>query len=153
MNDQLINKPMLEAVHLTKQYEDKLLALDDLNFEVRPGEIFAMLGGNGAGKTTAINIFLNLIEPTSGEAKINGIASHVDPLNAKKSVAFVSENVMLYGNFSACRNPPRPASAAASVSMRRSISSSPQRPKIMCIIKVLRTPGKIDSLCSLQYPL
>ena len=104
MNDQLINKPMLEAVHLTKQYEDKLLALDDLNFEVRPGEIFAMLGGNGAGKTTAINIFLNLIEPTSGEAKINGIASHVDPLNAKKSVAFVSENVMLYPEFTAIQN-------------------------------------------------
>ena len=58
--------PMLEAVNLTKKYEDGLLALDNINFKVHQGEIYAMLGGNGAGKTTTINIFLNLIEPTSG---------------------------------------------------------------------------------------
>lgn len=105
MNEETKNNfPMLEAVHLSKRYEDNVLALDDLNFAVHPGEVFAMLGGNGAGKTTAINIFLNLIEPTSGEAKINGIISHKDPLQAKKSVSFVSENVMLYPEFTALQN-------------------------------------------------
>ena len=97
-------QPRLEAVNLTKRYEDGLLALDHVSFSVLPGQVFAMLGGNGAGKTTAINIFLNLIEPTSGEARINGIVSHVEPLRAKAHVAFVSENVMLYPNFTALQN-------------------------------------------------
>jgi len=106
MNDDLSpnGRPRLEAVNLTKQYEDGVLALDHVSFAVRPGEIFAMLGGNGAGKTTTINLFLNFIEPTDGEARINDIPTHKDPLRAKEHVAFVSENVMLYENFTAIQN-------------------------------------------------
>ncbi len=104
-NRQAINtQPRLEAINLTKRYEDGLLALDHINFAVQPGQVFAMLGGNGAGKTTAINLFLNLIEPTAGEARINGIVTHADPLAAKAHVSFVSENVMLYPNFTAVQN-------------------------------------------------
>lgn len=98
------NFPMIEAIKLSKKYEDGLTALDSVSFEVYPGEIYAMLGGNGAGKTTAINIFLNLIEPSSGQAKINGIVAHELPLEAKKHVSFVSENVMLYPEFTAIQN-------------------------------------------------
>jgi len=98
------SKPMLEAINLQKKYEDGMLALDNINFQVIPGEIFSILGGNGAGKTTTINIFLNLLEPTSGEAKINGIITHQNPLEAKKYVSFVSENVMLYQEFTAVQN-------------------------------------------------
>ncbi len=94
----------LEAVGLTKRYEDGVLALDHISFRVAAGQIYAMLGGNGAGKTTTINLFLNLIDPTEGEARINGIVTHKEPLEAKKNVAFVSENVMLYGNFTALQN-------------------------------------------------
>lgn len=97
-------QPMLEAVNLTKRYEDGVLALDHVSFQVRAGEIFAMLGGNGAGKTTTINLFLNFIEPTEGEARINGIVTHLEPLKAKEQIAFVSENVMLYANFTAIQN-------------------------------------------------
>jgi len=95
---------MLQAIDLTKQYEDGLLALDHLNFEVKEGEIFCLLGANGAGKTTTINLFLNFIDPTEGQALINGIDSAKNPLEAKRYVSFVSENVMLYGNFSARQN-------------------------------------------------
>jgi len=104
MENETIDRPMLEAINLSKRYEDGVLALDHVSFEVKPGEIFAMLGGNGAGKTTAINIFLNFIEPTEGETKINGITTHLDPLKAKELIAFVSENVMLYENFTALQN-------------------------------------------------
>lgn len=94
----------LEADGLTKRYEDDLLALDDVSFTVAAGEIFAMLGGNGAGKTTTINLFLNLIEPTAGEARVDGIVCHHEPLQAKRHLAFVSENVMLYPSFTALQN-------------------------------------------------
>ncbi len=95
---------MLKAADLTKLYEDGLLALDHLNLEVAKGEIFCLLGANGAGKTTTINLFLNLIEPTEGRALINGIDVARYPLEAKKHVAYLSENVMLYENFSARQN-------------------------------------------------
>ncbi|MGZ7046125.1 MAG: ABC transporter ATP-binding protein [Candidatus Aminicenantales bacterium] len=95
---------MLEAIDLTKRYEDGQLALDGLTFRVEPGEIFCMFGANGAGKTTTINLFLNFIPPTSGTALIEGIDVAKDPLKAKRHVSFVSENVMLYGNFTAIQN-------------------------------------------------
>ncbi len=95
---------LLEADGLTKRYEDGVLALDHVSFSVRAGEIYAMLGANGAGKTTTINLFLNFIEPTEGEARIDGVITHREPLRAKQKVAFVSENVMLYPNFTALQN-------------------------------------------------
>src|SRR5512139_1713987 len=95
---------MLEAINLTKRYEDGQIALDHLNFTVAPGEIFCMFGANGAGKTTTINLFLNFIPPTEGTALIEGIDVVKDPLKAKRHVSFVSENVMLYGNFTAIQN-------------------------------------------------
>ena len=95
---------MLQAIDLTKRYEDGHLALDHVNFEVKSGEIFSLLGANGAGKTTTINLFLNFIDPSDGQALINGIDAAKEPLEAKKHVAYVSENVMLYGNFTARQN-------------------------------------------------
>ncbi|MCI0391352.1 MAG: ABC transporter ATP-binding protein [Acidobacteria bacterium] len=95
---------MIEAIELTKRYEDGLLALDRLNLKVLPGQIYCLLGANGAGKTTTINLFLNFIEPTSGIARINGIDVSAQPLLAKQNLAYVSENVMLYGNFTARQN-------------------------------------------------
>ncbi len=95
---------MLQAIDLTKRYEDGLLALDHLNLTVGEGEIFCLLGANGAGKTTSINLFLNFIEPTAGQALVNGIDVTKDPLEAKRHLSYVSENVMLYGNFTARQN-------------------------------------------------
>jgi ABC-2 type transport system ATP-binding protein len=99
-----MDRAMIQALNLTKRYEDGLLALDHVNFEINPGEVFCLLGANGAGKTTTINLFLDFIPPTEGEARINGINCHQNPLDAKKYVAYVSENVMLYGNFTARQN-------------------------------------------------
>jgi ABC-2 type transport system ATP-binding protein len=98
------NQPMLESENLTKIYEDGVVAVDNVSFKIFPGEIYSMLGGNGAGKTTTINIFLNLIDPSKGEARVDGIPTHRLPLEAKAKMAYVSENVMLYPGFSAIQN-------------------------------------------------
>ena len=95
---------MLAAIDLTKEYEDGLLALDHLNLEINEGEIFCLFGANGAGKTTAINLFLNFLDPTEGTALIEGVDVTKEPLKSKEFVSFVSENVMLYGNFTAYQN-------------------------------------------------
>jgi ABC-2 type transport system ATP-binding protein len=95
---------MIEAINLSKRYEDDVLALDALNLKVNPGEIYCLLGANGAGKTTTINLFLDFIEATSGQALVNGIDVAKKPLEAKKYVSYVAENVMLYGNFTARQN-------------------------------------------------
>jgi ABC-2 type transport system ATP-binding protein len=95
---------MLETKDLTKQYEDGLLALDHLNLKVEPGEIFCMFGANGAGKTTAINLILGFIPPTEGTAFVEGVDVVKEPLRSKEHISFVSENVMLYGNFTAYQN-------------------------------------------------
>ncbi len=63
----------LECSHLTKVYEGKQTALDDISFQVVTKGIFALIGRNGAGKTTLIRILSTELEPTSGFASINGI--------------------------------------------------------------------------------
>lgn len=95
---------MLEAKDLTKRYEDGVLALDHLNLTVSDGEVFCLLGANGAGKTTTINLFFDFIPASSGQALIDGIDVADKPLDAKRRASYVSENVMLYGNFTARQN-------------------------------------------------
>jgi len=95
---------MLEIKGLTKVYDNIVRAVNNLNLTVNPGEIFVMLGANGAGKTTTIDLILNFIEPTEGTILVNGIDVVKNPLEAKRYMAYVSENVMLYGNFTARQN-------------------------------------------------
>jgi len=95
---------MLKAIGLTKCYDDGVLALDGLNLEVRAGQCYALLGANGAGKTTAMNLFLGFLEPTSGQALVNDIDVAREPLAAKKHIGYLPENVMLYGNLTAIQN-------------------------------------------------
>jgi ABC-2 type transport system ATP-binding protein len=95
---------MIEAINLTKRYEDGQLALDGLSLKVAAGEVYCLLGANGAGKTTTINLFLDYVKKTSGKALINGIDTAEDPIEAKRFVSYIPENVMLYGSFTARQN-------------------------------------------------
>ena len=62
---------MLKVDGVTKYYGD-FKAVDNLSFEVKPGEIFGLLGVNGAGKTTTFRMIMGLLEPTSGNITLNG---------------------------------------------------------------------------------
>lgn len=94
---------MLEATNLSKNY-DGHPALDGLTLKIEPGEVFCLLGANGAGKTTTINLFLNFIAPTSGTASVNGLDVAKNPLETKKFLAYIPEQVMLYRNLSGLEN-------------------------------------------------
>ena len=94
---------MLEAIKLKKTY-GQFDALKGLDLTVNSGDIYCLLGANGAGKTTTINLFLNFIEPTAGTAKVCGIDVTEQPLETKKLLAYIPEQVMLYGNLNAIEN-------------------------------------------------
>ena len=94
---------MLEAINLTKHYNGSP-ALNGLSLLIQPGEVFCLLGANGAGKTTTINLFLNFVEPTSGTARIKGLDVTQHPLETKKYIAYIPEQVMLYRNLSGLEN-------------------------------------------------
>jgi len=94
---------MLQAINLTKKY-GKHEALSQLNLSVDKGEIFCLLGQNGAGKTTTINLFLGLIQPSEGEALVNGVAVNTNNNKTTKMIAYIPEVVQLYGNLSGLEN-------------------------------------------------
>ncbi len=94
---------VLEAINLKKKYGSQD-ALKGLNLKIEPGDIYCLLGANGAGKTTTINLFLNFVEPTSGTAKVNGVDVTEKPLETKRFLTYIPEQVMLYGNLTGLEN-------------------------------------------------
>jgi len=94
---------LLEATNLAKSY-GQTQALRGLNLTVDAGEVFCLLGANGAGKTTTIQLFLGFIEPSSGSAKIDGMEVSEHPLETKRLLAYIPENVMLYPALSGLEN-------------------------------------------------
>lgn len=94
---------MLEAINLSKNYNGQT-ALDQLNLRIAAGEIYCLLGANGAGKTTTINLFLNFVAPDGGQALIHGVDVAEKPLETKKYLAYIPEQVNLYKNLSGLEN-------------------------------------------------
>lgn len=90
---------MIKTEHLSKRYES-LVAVDDLSFEVRPGEVLGFLGPNGAGKTTTMRMLAGFITPTSGQASICGHDVEQDPIAAKSCVGYLPEGAPAYGEMS-----------------------------------------------------
>jgi ABC-2 type transport system ATP-binding protein len=87
---------MIKTERLSKRY-DTLTAVDDVSFEVQPGEVLGFLGPNGAGKTTTMRMLAGFISPTSGTASICGHDIETDTLAAKRSIGYLPEGAPLYG--------------------------------------------------------
>ena len=94
---------MLEATHLRKSY-GRLIAVDDVSFEVEPGQILGLLGPNGAGKTTTVSMIAGLVTRDRGEVRIDGrmLAGDSDPL--KRKIGLVPQDLALYDDLSARDN-------------------------------------------------
>ncbi len=86
---------MIQTEHLTKQF-GALTAVNDLNLTIAPGEFFAFLGPNAAGKTTTIKLLTGLLKPTSGRALIGGHDIQDDPIEARKLISYVPDLPFLY---------------------------------------------------------
>jgi ABC-2 type transport system ATP-binding protein len=85
----------VETTGLTMRYDGKA-ALEDLTLSVQRGEIFGLLGHNGAGKTTAVSILTTLLDPSAGRAAVNGHDTATDSLAVRRSIGYLPENVQFY---------------------------------------------------------
>ncbi len=98
-----MNENSIELVDLTKTY-GSLTAVDRLNLTIGKGEIFGLLGPNGAGKSTTILMMLGLTEPTSGTVRVQGIDPVSRPMEVKKVVGYLPEDVGFYKDLTGLEN-------------------------------------------------
>ena len=94
---------VLQALGLTV-WREGVPVLSDISFEVSAGEVFALLGGNGAGKSTTLLTFLGFLAPKAGEALVFGVPVQRDLAAVRSRVAYLPEAATLYGHLSAYEN-------------------------------------------------
>lgn len=87
---------MVKFENVTKVYGKSHKAVDDLNLELRDGEIFGFLGPNGAGKTTTIKMMLGVTPPTEGRISYGNLEIGKDSLEIKRQIGFVPDNPDIY---------------------------------------------------------
>ena len=85
----------IEVRHLTRRF-GQFVAVDDISFDVRRGEIFGFLGSNGAGKSTTIRMLCGLLAPTAGTAIVGGVDVTRDPEGVKRRIGYMSQRFSLY---------------------------------------------------------
>lgn len=83
---------MIVLKDIEKEYTKGVKVVNNLNLEIKDGEIFGILGPNGAGKTTTINMITGIIQPTKGEVKINNIDINKKPVEAKMQFGYVPDS-------------------------------------------------------------
>ncbi len=94
---------IIEVKNLTKKFED-LVAVNNISFDVKEGEIFAFLGPNGAGKTTTIKMLTTILHPTAGQIKLNGFDVLKEPAKVRQSFGIVFQDPSLDDELTAFEN-------------------------------------------------
>lgn len=96
---------MIEFDHVAFRYPDGHLVLDDVSFTIESGEVLALVGRSGSGKTTIIKLINRLLTPTSGEVRIDGLATTSwDPIKLRRRVGYVLQEVGLFPHMTIGRN-------------------------------------------------
>src|SRR5688572_6136351 len=93
----------IEVRHLSRRFGD-FVAVNDVSFEVRAGEIFGFLGSNGAGKSTTIRMLCGLLRPTSGTAVVGGVDVTAVPEGVKRRIGYMSQRFSLYEKLTVDQN-------------------------------------------------
>ncbi len=96
-------QPAVSVRGLTRQFRD-LRAVDALTFDVSPGELFGIVGPDGAGKTTSLRMLAGVLRPTAGDALIRGVSVARDPEGAKRHLAYMSQRFGLYTDLTVREN-------------------------------------------------
>ena len=96
-------KHIVEVQNLTKKFGD-FVAVDNISFNVKKGEIFGFLGANGAGKTTAMKMLTGLLSPTSGKAIVAGWDVEKNPEKVKLNIGYMSQKFSLYDDLKVKEN-------------------------------------------------
>jgi ABC-2 type transport system ATP-binding protein len=94
---------VIEAHRLTKRF-GSFTAANEISFSIQAGEIFGLLGPNGAGKSTTFKMLCGLLQPTSGNAEVNGYDLQKAPSEARESIGYMAQKFSLYGNLSVEQN-------------------------------------------------
>ncbi|MGF6191700.1 ATP-binding cassette domain-containing protein [Serratia sp. 2723] len=97
------NETVIEARHLTKKFGD-FVATDNVNFQVKRGEIFGLLGPNGAGKSTTFKMMCGLLVPSNGKALVLGMDLKTDRGHARQCLGYMAQKFSLYGNLTVLQN-------------------------------------------------
>ncbi|VVB88824.1 putative ABC transporter ATP-binding protein [uncultured archaeon] len=100
-------EPIIEVRNLTRVFSSrgkKIIAVDDVSFDVFKGEIFGMIGPNGAGKSTAFAMMTTLIKPTSGSIKVAGFDAEKDDSKIRSIIGIVPQKLSLYPDLTAREN-------------------------------------------------
>jgi len=95
--------PIISASHLTRRF-GSFTAVDDVSFEVDPGQVIGYLGPNGSGKTTTIRMLLGLIRPTSGSSKVLGFDAAHQSEKVRAGVGYMSQKFALYNELTVQEN-------------------------------------------------
>jgi ABC-2 type transport system ATP-binding protein len=95
--------PAIAARGLTRRF-GSLTAVDDLSFTVRPGEMFGLVGPDGAGKTTTLRMLAGVLRPTGGDALMDGVSVARDPEAVKPHIAYMSQRFGLYADLTVREN-------------------------------------------------
>jgi ABC-2 type transport system ATP-binding protein len=98
-----VDQIIIELTSLTKKY-GSFSAVDNLDLTIHKGEIFGLLGPNGAGKSTTILMMLGLTDPTSGSVRVCDINSTTNPIEVKRKVGYLPEDVGFYDNYTGLEN-------------------------------------------------
>ncbi len=93
----------IEARGLMKRFGD-FVAVDALDLDVREGEVFGLLGSNGAGKSTAIRMLCGLLTPSAGSARVLGVDVRSDPEEVKRRIGYMTQRFSLYDDLSVREN-------------------------------------------------